>query len=111
MFFLYPQPGNGNMFWRPSWKQAMNGVLPAPQSSVVVVRVGVDTLRRTEAKDADRCDGPCIESGCVRGLSQGSLERNFREGELIIEDITGAKHTFMIVAYHQYPIRRAYMPS
>ncbi|PBK58427.1 hypothetical protein ARMSODRAFT_854319, partial [Armillaria solidipes] len=21
MFFLYPQPGNGNKFWRPSWKQ------------------------------------------------------------------------------------------
>ncbi|KAK0433751.1 hypothetical protein EV421DRAFT_1662148, partial [Armillaria borealis] len=24
MFFLYPQPGNGSKFWRPSWKQAMD---------------------------------------------------------------------------------------
>ncbi len=103
MFFLYPQPGNGNMFWRPSWKQAMDGVLPPPQLS------GHNSgwhgsVQCTKAKDADRRDGPCIESGYVRGLFHGSLERDFREGELIVEDIMGAEHTFKIVAYHQYPI-------
>ncbi len=102
MFFLYPEPRNGNKFWRPSWEQAMDGVLPPPHLN------GKDNgyigfVLRTKAKDTDRYDGPCIESGYVRGLFHRSLERNFREGELIVEDITGAKHTFMIVAYHQYP--------
>ncbi|KAK0431317.1 hypothetical protein EV421DRAFT_2041320 [Armillaria borealis] len=103
LFFLYPQPGNGNMFWRPSWKQAMDGVLLPPQLS------GRNSdwhefVLRTKAKDADRCDGPCIESGYVWGLSQGSPEENYREGELIIKDTTGAKHTFKIIADHQHPI-------
>ncbi len=56
------------------------------------------------AKDGDMCDGPCIVSGYVRGLSQGSPEENYRQGELIVEDTTGAKHTFKIVADHQHPI-------
>ncbi len=103
MFFLYPQPGNGNKFWRPSWEQAMDGVLPPPQLSGDYGDWHGSILR-TKAKDADRYDGPCIESGYVRGLFHRSLERNFREGELIVEDITGAEHTFKIVAYHQYPI-------
>ncbi|KAK0184116.1 hypothetical protein F5146DRAFT_1076057, partial [Armillaria mellea] len=28
MLFLYPEPGNGNEIWRPSWNQIMNGSLP-----------------------------------------------------------------------------------
>ncbi len=103
MFFLYPQPRNGNMFWRPSWKQAMDGVLPPPKLSGRG-KGWHGYVERTEAKDADRCDGPCIESGCVRGLSQGSPEENYRQGELIVEDTTGTKHTFKIVADHQHPI-------
>ncbi len=84
-------------------EQAIDGVLPPPQLS------GRDRgwrgyVLHTKAKDTDRYDGPCIESGYVRGLFHRSLKKNFREGELIVEDITGAKHTFMIVAYHQYPI-------
>ncbi len=102
MFFHYPQPGNGNIFWRPSWKQAMDG---DPSPHLLYLGLTCDrSVQCTKAKDADRRDGPCIESGYVRGLFHRSLERNFREGELIVEDITGAKHTFMIVAYHQYPI-------
>ncbi len=106
LFFLYPQPGNGNRFWRPSWKQAMDGVLPPAQLS------GRDRgwngdVERTKEEDVDWCRGPCIKSGYVRGLFHRSLERNFREGELIIEDITGTKQTFRIVAYHQYPIPEA----
>ncbi|PBK64627.1 hypothetical protein ARMSODRAFT_456419 [Armillaria solidipes] len=100
LFFLYPQPGNGNMFWRPSWKQAMDGALPPPQLS----GRDSDWHGLTKAKDADRCDGPCIESGYVRGLSHGSPEENYRQGELIIEDTTGTKHMFKIVADHQHPI-------
>ncbi len=81
----------------------MDGVLPPPHLN------GKDNgyigfVLHTKAKDTDRYDGPCIESGYVRGLFHRSLKKNFREGELIVEDIMGAKHTFMIVAYHQYPI-------
>ncbi len=103
MLFLYPEPGNENKFWRPSWEQAMDRVLPPPQLSGDY-RDWHGSVLRTKAKDADRYDGPCIESGYVRGLFHRSLERNFREGELIVEDITGVEHTFKIVAYHQYPI-------
>ncbi len=101
MFFLYPQLGNGNMFWRPSWKQAM---AEAPPQLGGGVNGWDGYVERTKEKDVDWCRGPCIESVYVRGLFHGSLERNFREGELTVEDITGAKHTFKIVAYHQCPI-------
>ncbi|PBK58664.1 hypothetical protein ARMSODRAFT_1010061 [Armillaria solidipes] len=103
LFFLYPKPGNGNKLWRPSWMQAMTEVLPPPHSS------GRDSgwmgyVQRTKKKDADWCDGPCIESGYVRGLSQGSLEGTFRQGELIVKGNRGTKHTFKIVADHQCPV-------
>ncbi len=61
-------------------------------------------VQRTKKKDADWCDGPCIESGYVRGLSQGSLEGTFRQGELIVKGNRGTKHTFKIIAHHQRPI-------
>ncbi|KAK0431817.1 hypothetical protein EV421DRAFT_2024342 [Armillaria borealis] len=103
MFFLYPQPGNGSKCWRPSWKQAMTEVLPPPHLSDL--DCGWDgSVQRTKEKNADWCDGFCITTGYVRGLSQGSLEGNFRQGELVLEHKTGAKHTFMVVADHQYPI-------
>ncbi len=67
LFFLYPQPENGNRFWQLSWKQAMDGVLLPPQLS------GLDRgwngdVERTKAKDVDWCHGPCIESGSVWGI-------------------------------------------
>ncbi|PBK85820.1 hypothetical protein ARMGADRAFT_1066754 [Armillaria gallica] len=56
--------------------------------------MGMFSMRRRE-----------VSTGYVRGLSQGSLEGNFRQGELIVEDIRmGTMHMFKIVAYHQYPI-------
>ncbi len=57
----------------------------------------------------DWCDGPCIDSGLVRGLSRRSPQESFRRGELIVEDDTGVEHTFMIVADHQYQIPNAGM--
>ncbi len=58
----------------------------------------------SKERGVDYCRAHCIESGYVRGLSQGSPEGSYRQGELIVEDITGAKYTFKIVAYHQCPI-------
>ncbi len=103
LFFLYPQPGSGNKFWRPSWNQAMTEALPPLHLSDLDCGWHGLVCRRKE-KGADWYEGPCIDSGYVRGLAQGLLEGNLRQGELIVEDNRGAKHTFKIVAYHQYPI-------
>ncbi len=81
----------------------MTEVLPPPHLSDL--DYGWDgSIQRTKEKDADWFDGPCIKSGYVRGLSQGSLEGNFRQGELIVEGRSNAKHTFIVVADHQYPV-------
>ncbi len=103
MFFLHPKPGNGDKFWRPSWRQAMTEVLPPPHLSDSNRGWG-GFVQRSKERGVGCCRGPCIKSGYVRGLSQGSLEGNCRQGELIIEDNSGAKHTFKIVADHQYQI-------
>ncbi|PBK85822.1 hypothetical protein ARMGADRAFT_1087085 [Armillaria gallica] len=96
MFFLYPQPGSGNKFW-------MTEVLPPPHVS----NLGdgwEGFVGYSKERGVDYCHALCIESGYVRGLSQGSPEGSYRQGELIVEDITGAKHTFKIVTYYQCPI-------
>ncbi|KAK0431328.1 hypothetical protein EV421DRAFT_1720673 [Armillaria borealis] len=102
MFFLYPQPGGGNKFWRPSWKQAMTEALPLLHLGGLYCGL-TGFVQHAKERGVDWCDGPCIKSGYVQGLSQGSLEGNFRQGKLI-KDMMDAKHTFKIVAYHQYPI-------
>ncbi len=61
-------------------------------------------VHHSKKTGVDCCLGLCMESGAVRGLSQGSLEGSYQQGELIVEDNTGTKHTFKIVAYHQCPI-------
>ncbi|KAK0185992.1 hypothetical protein F5146DRAFT_1005133 [Armillaria mellea] len=81
----------------------MTEALPPPHLSDLDSGWNGDVLRSKD-EDVDWCDGPCIDSGYVRGLSKGLPEGDFREGELIIKDNTGTKHTFMIVADHQYPI-------
>ncbi|SJL14966.1 uncharacterized protein ARMOST_18443 [Armillaria ostoyae] len=103
MFYLYPQPGNGNKFWQPSWRQAMTEVLPPPHLC------GLDCgwigfVMYTMEIDVDWRKGPCIESGCVRGLAEESSDKSYRQGELVVEDNTSVKHAFKIVADHQYPI-------
>ncbi|SJL14988.1 uncharacterized protein ARMOST_18467 [Armillaria ostoyae] len=100
MFFLYPKAGNGNKCWRPSWKQAMTETLPPPH----LTDGWVGFVLRTKENDADWCDGPCIESGYVLGLAEESPDGKRRQGELVVKDNTGEKHTFKIVAAHQYPI-------
>ncbi|PBK65321.1 hypothetical protein ARMSODRAFT_940536, partial [Armillaria solidipes] len=100
LFFQCPQPGNGHKCWRPSWRQSMTEVLP------LFSRSWGNSVYWAEETDADWCDsqGACIEAGYVRGLAEGSPEEKYRQGELFIEDNAGGKHTFKIVADHQYPI-------
>ncbi|KAK0209866.1 hypothetical protein IW262DRAFT_1527974 [Armillaria fumosa] len=99
MFFLYPKAGNGKKFWRPSWKQVMTEALP----SLHLTSGWVGLLLRTKNNNTDWCDGPYIESGYVRGLGKESPDGK-RRGELFVEDTTGGKHTFKVVASHQYLI-------
>lgn len=96
--FFYPRPGDGNKGWRLSWRQVMTEVLP---SDSVHLEKGV---RRTEETDVNGYAGPCIEAGYVRGLAEGSLEGKHRQGDLVIKDHSGERHTFKVVADHQYPI-------
>ncbi|KAK0501938.1 hypothetical protein EDD18DRAFT_1277863 [Armillaria luteobubalina] len=97
MFFLYPKAGNGTKCWRPSWKQAITEALLSPH----LTSGWVGFVRRTKDNNADWCDGPCIESCYVRGLGEESTEGKLREGELLVEDTTGGKHTFKVVAVHR----------
>lgn len=66
-----------------------------------------DSVYREEETNTDWCgsDGACIEAGYVRGLAEILPAGNSRQGELVVEDNTGEKHTFEIVADHKYPIR------
>ncbi|KAG7441991.1 uncharacterized protein BT62DRAFT_974246 [Guyanagaster necrorhizus] len=98
LFFGYPNPGNGSKYWRPSWRQVMTEVLPSP------CLTWLGRVERKEEINADWYEGPCIESGYVRRLAQGSLAGKRRMGELVVEDNTGVKHTFKVTAEHQYSI-------
>ncbi len=102
LLFIYPEPGNGPQRWRPSWKQVMERrilcadgyPLCPPQKSP------------KEAGDGRILyEGPCIESGFVFGLAHGSYEEGKpRQGELIIQDGTGAPYVFNVFAHHAFPI-------
>ncbi len=94
MLFLYPEPGNGNRCWRPSWDQVMTGKLLSMDAPHLQQDVG-----RHDETDTDEYSGLCIESGFVQGLAEGSKQGWLREGKLIVED-----ETFEIVAAHHYPI-------
>ncbi len=59
---------------------------------------------RTPETDDDYFEGLCIHSAHVLGLAEPSPEGRPRQGELIVEDRSGSKHTFKIIAEHQYPI-------
>ncbi|KAK0443702.1 uncharacterized protein EV420DRAFT_1023203 [Desarmillaria tabescens] len=99
MFFLYPEPGNGNSRWRPSWKQVMTEILPSTYKTLLF-----DGCLPQGMEDADQYEGYCIESAYVRGLSERDPQGQPRRGEFIAKDGNGTSHTFAIVATHQYPI-------
>ncbi len=101
LFFTYPEHGNGNNGWQPSWSQVMSDVLPShyPTYGDIGRVFGPKREMRTGY------EGPCIESGCVIGLSKGSQVGNSRQGELVVEDsIRETWHLFRIIADHQYQI-------
>ncbi len=98
LLFLYPEPGNANKKWRPSWEQAMTRHLPKDAMRITHL------IERDDKADVDQYGVSCIERGFVRGLSVGGAEGVDRHGELTVEDLNGTKHTIKIIATHQYPI-------
>ncbi|PBK59036.1 hypothetical protein ARMSODRAFT_1090999 [Armillaria solidipes] len=99
LLFFFPEPGNGSKYWRPSWEQVMTSKLIARRFAWYP-----DKVYRTEDPGADYYEGYCIKSGNVRGLSVVLNELKPRQGELVFNDSTGARHTLKIVADHTYPI-------
>ncbi|PBK58970.1 hypothetical protein ARMSODRAFT_1032970 [Armillaria solidipes] len=100
LFFTYPRPGNRNKVWRPSWSQVMNNVevLPSNPDSLAA------WVQWTEDTDSDWVEAFSIESGYVQGLAEGSHDGKPRQGELIVTDDAGTRHTFSITVDHQYQI-------
>ncbi|KAK0430883.1 hypothetical protein EV421DRAFT_1721056, partial [Armillaria borealis] len=95
LFFLLPEPGDGDTKWRPSWDQVMTKPLPT---------YGVEhnlTVDRDETAEEDLCCMRCIE-GLVQGLAV--VEGGDRRGELIVQGEGREKHRFRITAAHTYPI-------
>ncbi len=74
LLFFYPAPGDGNICWRPTWKQVMTKILPSPSWSS-----GVEN-KLVRKEDFDLYKGPCINSGEVRGLAFGSQDRPLARG-------------------------------
>ncbi|KAK0438814.1 hypothetical protein EV421DRAFT_2021134 [Armillaria borealis] len=98
LLFMYPEPGNGNRFWRPSWNQVMSEKLPTEYPFIYFsdphARIGIDSHYHAYS----------IESAFVRGLSKRDSQGQKRQGELVVKDCTGTEWVFKIVARHQYPI-------
>ncbi|KAK0470213.1 uncharacterized protein EV420DRAFT_96695 [Desarmillaria tabescens] len=100
LLFLYPNPGDGDTRWRPSWKQVMAEVPSFEEDPCVY-----GDLRWDEKMNVDTFKGYCIWSGgYVRGLAVGNPEGGLRHGELLVRDWRRKLHTFQIVATHQHPI-------
>ncbi len=53
---------------------------------------------------SDWAEAVSIESGYVQGLAEGSHDGKRRQGELIVTDDAGIRHTISITADHQYQI-------
>ncbi|SJL10654.1 uncharacterized protein ARMOST_14045 [Armillaria ostoyae] len=102
LLFMYPEPGNGPQRWRPSWKQVMERRILYPDGYHPFSQQ--DSIRKLETGDF-LYEGPCIESGFVSGLAHGSYEEGRpRQGELVIQNGTGAPHAFNVFAHHAFPI-------
>ncbi len=99
LFFYFPEPGNGNKHWWPSWQQIMafkhfvpySGSWPGP-------------VKHIDDTDTDWYEGFCIDSVDVCGLAEGQKETNHQQGEMVFNDAAGSHHTFKIVTAHAYPI-------
>lgn len=101
LLFQYPNPGNGDKAWRPTWEQVMTeDILSISTNS----RTGCDDVRWDEKTNVDKYNGHWFLSGSVRGLAVGDPKGGLRHGELIVKDRQGRRHTIQIVATHQYPI-------
>ncbi len=61
-------------------------------------------VEQTEDTDYDWVEEVSIELGYVHGLAKESHDGNHRQGELIVTDDAGTRHTFKIIANHQYQI-------
>ncbi len=99
LLFLYPEPGNGTKYWRPSWEQVMSNT----ESLACCGLEWIGQVNRTEETDASSFEGTRIDLGDVRGLSN-TKEGGLRRGELTVKDDAGTPHIFKIVADHAYPI-------
>ncbi len=99
LLFLYPGPGSGTKYWRPSWEQVMSKT----ESLLCCGLKWIGQVNRTEETDANWFEGTRIDSGDVRGLSN-TKDGGLRRGELTVKDDTGEPHIFKIVADHAYPI-------
>ncbi|KAK0470686.1 hypothetical protein IW261DRAFT_1372396 [Armillaria novae-zelandiae] len=96
-FFLYPKPGSGIRFWRPSWHQVMEEILPeAPQTFRNLPDV------RWREEDGDSYFGPRIDACRVRGLAD--VSDNPRHGGLDVESRSGVECSFKIAADHSCAI-------
>ncbi|KAK0476490.1 hypothetical protein IW261DRAFT_1367867 [Armillaria novae-zelandiae] len=103
LLFLYPNPGNGDKAWRPTWEQVMaEDVLSI--STKNLTSTGCDDLRWDDKTNVDTYNGHWIVSGYVRGLAVGDPEGRLRRGELIVRNRLGKRYTIQIVATHQFPI-------
>ncbi|KAK0214206.1 hypothetical protein IW262DRAFT_305967 [Armillaria fumosa] len=97
-FFLYPKPGNGIRFWRPSWKQVMEEILPeAPQTFRNLPNV------HWTKEDGDSYFGPRIDACRVRGLAD--VSDNPRHGELAVKNGSGVECSLKIAADHSRAIQ------
>ncbi|PBK63545.1 hypothetical protein ARMSODRAFT_963148 [Armillaria solidipes] len=102
LFFYYPEPGNRNKCWRPSWQQVMTNKISAPSNLygwLAWVNVG-----EIEGPDVEWYLGYRIESGDVQGLDEAPKEGKPRVGRVILKDAAGTFRVLKIVARHAYPI-------
>lgn len=99
LFFFYPEPGMGIRKWRPTWQQAITDKLPLTDGLRLWEEVHLDTTR-----GADWYEGLCIERCYVRGLAMEDPGGGIRLAEMDVEDCTGTRHIFKIIATHQYAI-------
>ncbi|KAK0466570.1 hypothetical protein IW261DRAFT_1346614 [Armillaria novae-zelandiae] len=96
LFFLYPEPGETEKKWRPSWDQVITKPLPAKQSCKAWAGWNEET-------GEDWCEGHCIEEGTVLGLNMRSIKDADRCGKLIV-DAYEKKYPFKVTAVHHHLI-------